>query len=118
MFPGIELYRVWDSETHKCVSVLEGHTDEVWGVAISGDGKRATSGSKDRTVHTSDLETGKCVAIFEGHTDEVWGVAISRNGRYAISGSRDQTVRLSNIETGMWVAIYHPILGYNNKRGN
>ena len=71
-------------------------------MAISGDGKRATSGSKDRTVRAWDLETGKCVAIFEGHTDEVWGVAISRNGRYAISGSRDQTVRLSNIETGMW----------------
>ena len=40
------------------VRTLAGHSDEVNLVAISADGKRVVSGSKDTTVKIWDVETG------------------------------------------------------------
>ncbi len=41
---------VWDMETGKEKSKLEGHTDVVSCVAISPDGKMIVSGSNDQTI--------------------------------------------------------------------
>ena len=61
--------RLWDVETGRCLRVLEGHTDYVWSVAWSVDGRRALSGSNDNTVRLWDVETGRCLRVLEGHTD-------------------------------------------------
>ena len=37
------------------IRLLEGHTNSVDSVAITADGKRAVSGSKDHTVKVWDL---------------------------------------------------------------
>ena len=44
------LFRIWDSETGKEKSTLEGHIDWVYTVTASSDGKIIASGSKDKTV--------------------------------------------------------------------
>ena len=48
--------------------VLEGHTDVVWDVAVTPDGKTVVSGSDDNTLKVWDLKTGQCRATFEGHS--------------------------------------------------
>jgi small GTP-binding protein len=68
--------------------------------AFSPDGKRALSGSGDRSVRLWDLETGRCLRTFNGHTDLVQRVALSSDGRRAISGAEDGTVRVWDVETG------------------
>jgi len=88
------------------VRQFEGHQDWVWAVALSGDGRRALSGSKDATVRLWDVETGNAVACLEGHEAEVVSVAFSLDGRRALSGSIDKTVRLWDLESGREVRVF------------
>jgi small GTP-binding protein len=67
---------------------------------FSPDGRRALTGSIDKTVQLWDLRTGRCLRVFEGHTDWVWSVAWSADQRRALSGSHDKTVRLWDVVTG------------------
>jgi hypothetical protein len=69
-------------------------------VAFSPDGKRALSGSKDKTMRLWDLETGKEVHCFETHTYAVTGVAFSADGRRALSASGDGTLHLWQLCAG------------------
>jgi hypothetical protein len=85
---------------------LEGHSDWVWTVALSRDGRRALSGSKDATVRLWDVETGAQLAFMEGHEAEVVSVAFSLDGRRALSGSIDKTVRLWDLESGREVRSF------------
>ncbi|TDL18729.1 tricorn protease domain 2-containing protein [Rickenella mellea] len=92
---------LWDAETPDVISrSFEGHTDWVYSVAISQDGKRIVSGSSDWTVRVWDAETGDVVAgPFKGHTNRVNSVAISQDGKRIVSGSTDKTIRVWNADT-------------------
>jgi WD40 repeat protein len=78
----------------------KGHTDGVTAVALTPDGHRAMSGSKDQTVLLWDLGTGQTLCTLEGHTDGVRAVAVTADGRLAVSGSDDQTLRPWDLGTG------------------
>ena len=78
----------------KPAQVISGHTDPVYGLAYTADGKKLVSGAFDKTVRVWDLSTGKESAKLEGHTDLVLSVAISPDGKKILSGSLDKSVRL------------------------
>jgi len=48
------------------VCTVKGHTDHVFAVAFSPDGKRVVSGSRDRLVKIWDAETGAQVRSVVG----------------------------------------------------
>jgi WD40 repeat protein len=79
---------------------LEGHPDEVYGVAISLDGQRAVSASEDETLKVWDLKTGRQLRTLEGHSSSVNGVALSADGRRVVSASSDKTLKVWDLETG------------------
>lgn len=85
--------------------VFRGHTEYIGAVAVAPNGRRAVSGSGDRTVRVWDVKTRTCVHILKGHTDSVNGVAISLSGRRALSASDDKTVRVWDLKTGKCVKI-------------
>ena len=66
---------------------LEGHSDGVTAVALTPDGKRAVSGSWDKTLKVWDLERGEVLRTLEGHSDRVAAVALTPDGKRAVSGS-------------------------------
>jgi WD40 repeat protein/serine/threonine protein kinase len=86
-----------------CRAILSGHKDSVNSVSLSSDGRRALSGSSDKTLRLWELPSGRCVRVLEGHTDEVVAVAFSHNGSTALSGSSDGSLRLWELSSGQCV---------------
>ena len=74
-------------------------------MAVTPDGRRAVSGSYDRTLRLWDLESGQPVRTLQGHTDCV-AVAVTRDGRRAVSAWRDRTLRLWDLESGKEIATF------------
>jgi WD40 repeat protein len=86
------------TENCHCRQALEGHTDEIYSVALSADRRWALSGGKDGTVRLWDLSSGQCDRVFKrewGVGGPVNSVALSADGRRALSGGQyDDTVCL------------------------
>src|SRR5271157_2027485 len=79
---------------------LGGHYGEVWGVAVTPDGKRAVSASEDKTLKVWNLETGEALKTLEGHSGAVHGVVVTPDGKRAVSASGDKTLKVWNLKTG------------------
>ena len=77
---------------------LTGHTDNVTTVAVFPCGRRAISGSWDKTLKLWDIGTGQEIGMLRGHSSGITSVAVSSDGRRAVSGSFDKTVRVWDLE--------------------
>ena len=75
--------------------VLSGHTDLIFSVALTPDGRWALTGSRDNTARLWDLSNpGSSPRVLSGHTDAINSVAITPDGKWALTGSQDNTARL------------------------
>jgi WD40 repeat protein/serine/threonine protein kinase len=84
---------------------FEGHTNGVFGVALSPDGRHALSGGGDGTVLLWEVATGREVRRFSGDNGAVDGVAFSPDGRQALTASIGGTVRLWDVLTGKAIHV-------------
>jgi len=81
-------------------AILKGHTNAVWVVAFSPDGKTLASGAMDKTIKLWDVANGKERATIKGHTGFVYSVAYSPDGKTLASASWDETIKLWDVATG------------------
>ena len=82
------------------MKTLVGHTGIINAVAVTLDGKKAISGSTDKTVRVWDLETGKLLKTLLGHNESITSVAVTSDGKKAISGSHDGNMHIWDLQTG------------------
>jgi WD40 repeat protein len=98
---GDKTIRLWDVRTHKQLGKpLRGHTDVIWSVAFSPDGRTLASASSDKTIALWNVHTHKTVGSpLQGHLARVFSVAFSPDGRTLASASKDKTIRLWDVRT-------------------
>ncbi|WP_026734121.1 eIF2A-related protein [Fischerella sp. PCC 9605] len=93
------IVRLWNVETLHVTS-LRGHTDFIFAVTFSPDGRSLASGSADQTIRLWDVKTGLCTKVLHGHAGMVTGVTFSPDGCILASSSYDRTVKLWDVATG------------------
>ena len=77
-----------------------GHSESVYAVAFSPDGKVLASTSEDNTLRFWHVTTGSCKHTLAGHKSPVHAVAFSPDGKVLASASYDKTVQLWDAITG------------------
>ncbi len=93
--------KIWALADGKLVQELKNiHSDTVFSLDFSADGKHLASGSADRFVKVVELATGKIVKSFEGHTHHVLGVSWKRDGRTLASSGADHVIKMWDFVTG------------------
>jgi WD40 repeat protein len=92
---------LWNVET-KAVAreLIDAHSDTVFGLEFSRDGKHLVSGAADKFVKQFEVETGKLVRSYEGHTHHVLGVSWKGDGSRIASAGADNAIKIWNVETG------------------
>ena len=85
---------------------FDGHENQIWGVAISRDGRRLLTASHDCTARYWDVDTGRLLKVLRGHESHVKDVAFLPDGRRGISGADDDTMRLWDLETGRELRLF------------
>ncbi|RPD58341.1 WD40 repeat-like protein [Lentinus tigrinus ALCF2SS1-7] len=106
---------------------LHGHTDEVWALAVSPDGKYLASGGKDRRVGVWDVEKNEWVKGFGGHRDCISALAFRKaqpslqTPTQLYSGSYDRTLKLFDLSTMGYIETLFghqaPVLSVDALRG-
>ena len=95
----------------KCLKKLEGHSKQVYSLAISADVRRIVSGSWDNTLRIWDMESGLCLYTMKEDIDPVGSVVISPDGRRIVSGSDNGTLRIWDMESGLCLKT---LVGHTN----
>jgi WD40 repeat protein len=75
------------------VTILGGHVERVWAVAIAPDGNWLATASGDGTARIWNVD-GTLRAILTGHEDCVRAVAIAPDGTWLATASHDGTARI------------------------
>jgi WD40 repeat protein len=93
------------SKESKVRATLAGHTDMVWSVVYSPDGKTLATGSHDLTIKLWDVSTGKEQTTLKGHGTGVRSVAFSPDGKTLASGivgspGATDRIKLWDVATG------------------
>ena len=92
---------LWNVETKAPIrELVDAHSDTVFGIEFSRDGKYLVSGAADKFVKQFEVDSGKLVRSYEGHTHHVLGVSWKGDGSRIASAGADNAIKIWNVETG------------------
>jgi dipeptidyl aminopeptidase/acylaminoacyl peptidase len=76
---------VWDAQTGKEITRLEGHTGHLNSAVFSPDGRRVLTASNDNTARIWDAQTGIEITRLEGHEEDVTSAVFSPDGQHVLT---------------------------------
>ncbi|CAE6540057.1 unnamed protein product [Rhizoctonia solani] len=80
---------------------IHGHTEAIWSIACSPNGKYVASGSADQTIRFWNPKTGQQVLQpLTAQIGAINSIAFSPDGKRLASGSSDRTICIWNIPQG------------------
>ncbi|RPE38927.1 WD40 repeat protein [Streptomyces sp. Ag109_O5-1] len=108
-----------DTQNIALSSVLSGHSQAVYAVAFSPDGRTLATGAGDDTIRLWSLaDPAHPVPLgkpLTGHTDWVYWLQFSPDGHTLASASRDRTARLWDVRDPLHPrALGKPLTGHYN----
>jgi len=96
--------RLQDLATGHILGLLRGHTNVVFGLAFSPNGRYLVSGSFDKTARIWDVQQQRLLHTLNGHTDDIYAVAFTPDGQRVVTGSDDHDLRLWSVANGQLLA--------------
>lgn len=82
---------IWNFEEPDNPIKLIGHTDHIWTLAFSPDGKRLVSSGDDITTRVWDVELGEQITILPVSTPlTYWGLVFSPCGEFIVGGTDNE----------------------------
>ncbi len=76
------------------------HSNSVWSVTFSTDGKWLVSASYDETIKLWSVENGECLQTFVGHKGPILNAKFSHDERFIISLGVDLSLKIWDVKTG------------------
>jgi WD40 repeat protein len=93
--------KLWDVAQRTLLrEIVDAHSDTVFGVDFSYDGRYLASCGADKFVKVFRLSDGAFLKAFEGHTHHVLDVAWRTDGNSLASSGADNVIKVWNFETG------------------
>ncbi len=95
---------------------LQGHTREVYCVAVSGDSKLIASASHDENIiKLWCADTGQHVCTFQGLEGGVKHLDFIKGQSALVSGGEDETIKVWALSDGEAPALLHTLRGHTNR---
>lgn len=92
---------LWDVASGTLIrEIQDAHSDTVYGVDFSADGKLLATAAADKFVKVFDVSTGEHVRSYEGHTHHVMDVSWKGDRATLASAGADNAIKIWNAETG------------------
>lgn len=93
--------RLYDSKNgYRPLKPITDHSDVVYSIAISADGKTLLSASHDKTVRTWETATGKNLQTIRAHSDVAVHAMFLPDGKSIVSAGMDKSIRITETATG------------------
>lgn len=80
--------------------IFAGHSDCIYALAVSPDGKTLATASYDKLIKLWDAAAGTEIRTLKDHIDAVYALAYTPDGKRLVSASADRTVKVWNPATG------------------
>lgn len=92
---------LWNTVDNSLVhQFTDAHSDTVYGIDFSADGKQIASAAADKFVKVFDVATKQFIRSFEGHTHHVMDVSWKSDRTTLASAGADNAIKVWNAETG------------------